>query len=837
MRSYSRWSLPVVSGLMLILGLHVSPAWAAGDPALSLLVHSPNTMVTTAREYVAIQGEAEAGSSVVVFRDQDRDRLPDAGPIARTEIDPAGAAFEVLVSLIEGENQLLVQAQVVGLASSLLSIPVVTRTISPTPESSFVDGTLEVLLRTGASRNAVAPRNDDQTTGRVIASGPAFQRLASGGDRRLERWQFVHVKPGQEAAALRRLRANSDVEYAQRSPLYKPAYIPNDPRRVNQYSLSRMSAYGAWDTARGISSTRIAVLDTQYQVEHPDLSGKLRNYSGQINSVQVYTFGCPHSAAGADHGTSVAGVAAAGTDNGTGIAGVGFNAVVLAVQLGFLSGDSCLIDGSWTTALQEAVDVGGAQVVNMSFGSTGYSALAADVTRYASGKGAVLVAAAGNSNTSAPSYPAAYPTVLAVAATDSGDQKAGFSNYGPWIDVAAPGVGVDTTCYASTYCSVNGTSFSSPNTADGSALLVGRWSEPGLRLAHRLKDAADRLPLPTEFQGRGRVNLQRAVTERAVRLAGSDRYETAADIVEEGRPTGNETTVVLVSGEERSGWVDTLPSAGLVGNNTTATLMTTRFPWSGASTLHPAAQAQLDRLFAAGDNEIDRTRTVIIPGGTASSISSEVEAALARRFTVRRIAANDRYSTAAVLADEVVAGRAVDTAVIVRGDNFGDALAMAGVAAKYRYPMLYVTSTTVPQATCDWLSTHGGVTKLVLAGGTSAISSSVESALKTGCGGSRSAARYSGVDRYATSVAIANAFFPSPGGFAVANGTSWADSLVGSVISNSYNTPLLLSPQDALASSVDSYISSRVTASSDAWLLGGTSVLSDAVEGRMEALV
>ncbi len=130
----------------------------------------------------------------------------------------------------------------------------------------------------------------------------------------------------------------------------------------------------------------------------------------------------------------------------------------------------------------------GASIVNGSWGSTSYLANAVSVCQ---GAGILIVTAAGNDDTASdpnlgvPSYLSTYPGVLAVAATESSDGKASFSNYGTWVEISAPGMAIYTTAYNSTtqtdtYATVQGTSFSSPLTAGAAALV---WSaHPGLDL-------------------------------------------------------------------------------------------------------------------------------------------------------------------------------------------------------------------------------------------------------------------------------------------------------------------------------------------------------------------
>jgi subtilisin family serine protease len=113
----------------------------------------------------------------------------------------------------------------------------------------------------------------------------------------------------------------------------------------------------------------------------------------------------------------------------------------------------------------------GAQVVNMSFGTLQDSKAIANSVTYALGKNVVLVASAGNNNTSAPQYPAAYSGVITTAATDVFDKKASFSNYGDSVFVDAPGVNIFSSYPGGGYSMVSGTSFSAPIVAGTAALM------------------------------------------------------------------------------------------------------------------------------------------------------------------------------------------------------------------------------------------------------------------------------------------------------------------------------------------------------------------------------
>jgi hypothetical protein len=170
-------------------------------------------------------------------------------------------------------------------------------------------------------------------------------------------------------------------------------------------------------------------------------------------------------------------------------------------------------------------------VINCSWGGSGGSQLEQDVIDYATQRGALVVAAAGNDANNAFGFPAAYRNVLSVAATDNSDRRASFSSYGYWVDVSAPGINIYGTWQSSfsPYTTGDGTSFSSPIVAGLAALVksVHKDWRPQ-QIAEQIRLAADNIDgrNATQFArqlGFGRVNAQRAVQTTfrppAVRLA------------------------------------------------------------------------------------------------------------------------------------------------------------------------------------------------------------------------------------------------------------------------------------------------------------------------------
>jgi len=240
-----------------------------------------------------------------------------------------------------------------------------------------------------------------------------------------------------------------------------------------------------WNSGtRGHDTIKIAIVDTGIESTHPDFESKIFE-TWVASGITTTTTEGPEDLIG--HGTHVAGIAAAATNNGIGISGVGINAMVGSLKAckcypgpGILCWTGICED--WDTA--EAISYAAAEgyhVINMSFGGPDDPQLMQDAVNQALGAGLVLVSSAGNEYSfNEPSYPAAYNGVIAVAATDHYDNLASFSNFGNWVEVAAPGVNIFSTypgagCLGDPDCYnwLSGTSMASPMVAGAAALVYG----------------------------------------------------------------------------------------------------------------------------------------------------------------------------------------------------------------------------------------------------------------------------------------------------------------------------------------------------------------------------
>ncbi|MBI2830572.1 MAG: peptidase S8 [Chloroflexi bacterium] len=312
------------------------------------------------------------------------------------------------------------------------------------------------------------------------------------------------AKPEDEA---REHGKEANVLFAEPDYVVSVVLTPNDRYFGSQWGMTKIQGPEAWDITQGSSSVKIAIVDTGIDQDHEDLAAKIvakKNFTRSKTTDDKY-----------GHGTHVAGIAAAITNNSKGVAGIGYNSSLMNVKV---LGDSGSGYQSWVASgITWAAD-NGAGIINLSLGGGPYSSTMETAVNYAWSKGAVIVAAAGNDGISSPSYPAYYTNVIAVAATDSNDTKASWSNYGSWVDIAAPGVSIFSTLPNHTnrigiknYGSLSGTSMASPFVAGVAALVRAAnptWTNTEVRA--KLEVATD--PTTGFDTTVGRVNAFKAVS-------------------------------------------------------------------------------------------------------------------------------------------------------------------------------------------------------------------------------------------------------------------------------------------------------------------------------------
>jgi thermitase len=290
----------------------------------------------------------------------------------------------------------------------------------------------------------------------ISVGGAGIGTLATSGST-------LSLTPAAQAAAL----TSGDDSLAEVAlPDQSEAIVPNDPYLGNQWAFSQLQITDLWQAASGGSGVLVAVLDTGIDQDHEDLAGKVIieiNFSGSPTSDDLY-----------GHGTHVAGIIAAYSDNGLGIAGLAPESWLMNIKVagdgGFCQASALAIGIIW------AVDHG-ASVINISIEIREPSAELEGAINYAWESGAVIIAAAGNEGSSSPVYPAYYENCIAVAATTEDDTLAPLSNYGDWVDVAAPGFNIYSTLPDDDYGYKSGTSFACAHVSGLAALLFNVVSD------------------------------------------------------------------------------------------------------------------------------------------------------------------------------------------------------------------------------------------------------------------------------------------------------------------------------------------------------------------------
>jgi thermitase len=337
--------------------------------------------------------------------------------------------------------------------------------------------------------------------------------------------QVVNVQ-GDPAVVARRLNRSALVSYAEPNFILRATAVPNDPLFPELYGLNNTGQTGGsadadidapegWDAA-GLGAfpasggTKIGIVDTGIDSTHTELSGKAVDCAASLGG--LLTSGtCTDDNM---HGTHVAGTIAAKANNGAGVAGVSFNSPLSICKALYTAAGTGMT--SDVAACIVWVHQRGAKVISMSLGggaSTTLKNAVAAAWENGSATGSLLVAAAGNDGDATLNYPAAYPEVVSVAATDHNDARASFSNANADVEVAAPGVDVLSTIPGGQYATLSGTSMATPHTSGVAGVLWKLFpTDTAAGIRSRLDGAVDDLGQAGRDQsfGFGRVNLCKA---------------------------------------------------------------------------------------------------------------------------------------------------------------------------------------------------------------------------------------------------------------------------------------------------------------------------------------
>ncbi len=363
----------------------------------------------------------------------------------------------------------------------------------------YASGEILVKFKDGVSDNSIESLNRRK-------GGDVQEEIDEVGIER------IRVDEGDSVTeALDEYKQSSKVEFAEPNFFVAASIVPNDYYySAYQWNMPKIDAPAAWDSEKGYShDVVVAVVDTGVDLGHPDLDSKM---------VQGYNFAYDNGNPDDDngHGTHVGGIVGAESNNSQGVAGVSWGAKIMPVKVLNAWGSGYLSDVA--NGIIYAADHG-ADVINLSLGTSYYSGTLQSAVDYAYNKGVTVIAAAGNSGNSTMSYPAGCNHVIGVGATDQNDSKASFSTYNSSVDVSAPGVSIASSWYRGSgysYALASGTSMAAPHVAGLAALLLSQDPSHGPDdVESIIKTACDDLGSAgrDDYFGEGRINAQLALSE------------------------------------------------------------------------------------------------------------------------------------------------------------------------------------------------------------------------------------------------------------------------------------------------------------------------------------
>lgn len=423
-------------------------------------------------------------------------------------------------------------------------------------EHDFIPGEIIIKLKDpGASAEARKAFSVAGIGGFENLDKASFLRIASEKVRirdfrklkTVEGTYRIRLEKGQDIiSAIEEYRKNPLIEYAEPNYIFHIFAVPNDPSFNQQWSLNITNSTEGWDIETGTNSTAIAIIDTGVEWNHTDLAANIWTNPGEIAGNGVdddnngyiddvngwdfvnYTSGCTDVDCGTPdnntmdshgHGTHVAGIAAAVGNNSVGISGVCWKCAIMPLRAGYAVGADASLEAA---AIAEAIYYAAnnsARVITMSFGDTADVQTVRNAINYAYSKGVVLVASAGNDNSFTKMYPAAYDNVIAVSSTNISDMKSNFSQYGSWIDVAAPGTNILSTYINNGFASISGTSMSAPFVAGLAGLILSKNSSfTNEQVRTIIRSSVDNLSSPY-YIGTGRVNVRKAILRNSSAIA------------------------------------------------------------------------------------------------------------------------------------------------------------------------------------------------------------------------------------------------------------------------------------------------------------------------------
>lgn len=363
--------------------------------------------------------------------------------------------------------------------------------------------------------------NELIVVGEILVIQQEFKQLAVKNEKIARVYRAVIHENVNIDELIKKLERIPYILYSEKIPIYKNSLIPNDSDYSDPFKrwhLDRIDASDAWNISQGCANVKIAIVDDAVLLNHEDLNSAIYinpneipnngiddDNNGYIDDVRGFDVAdndnnpSPPATATASyfsHGTHVAGIAAGSTDNGIGLSSIGFNTSIIPVKC---KSNSSSNPTSLTNPMQgvEYAIMIEADVINMSWGSYANSYTNQLVFEYAESLGIVCVAAVGNDALPFIAFPANYPTVFSVIATNQADDISSFSNYTEQVHMFAPGVSIWSSLASGTdtYGYLSGTSMSTPIVSGLIALMLcnNPQYEPH-QIKYCLYNSADLIP-------------------------------------------------------------------------------------------------------------------------------------------------------------------------------------------------------------------------------------------------------------------------------------------------------------------------------------------------------
>ena len=439
---------------------------------------------------------------------------------------------------LAGPLVLLFLAVLVGAAAFVFLRGEAALAAAPAAKPPLSHSGARVIVKYHLGESLVGARTSARGVGAtVVGRVPTYGLKTSG------RYIVVTSSTLSTAELIKKLRADPAVEYAEPDYVVKAdaTVSPNDPFFGSLWGMGKIDAPLAWGVSTGAASVVVADIDSGVDYTHPDLAANMWHNPGEVaaNGIDddgngyvddvygidaAYGTSDPWDADG--HGTHTAGTMAAVGNNGSGVAGVCWTARIMALESldsagsGYTSDAVTCINYMTWEKVHYGINVVAA---NCSWGGGDYSQTLHDAIAAAGDAGIAVACAAGNDasdNDVQPSYPASYDcsNIVSVAATNSSDSLASFSNWGSnSVDLAAPGVGILSTVPAAIdpagYESWDGTSMATPHVTGAIALMAAAYPDESMatRISTLLASVDPVGKLSGKMSSGGRLNLARAL--------------------------------------------------------------------------------------------------------------------------------------------------------------------------------------------------------------------------------------------------------------------------------------------------------------------------------------